>query len=327
MTTKELLKKIDLQFFLVGLALILIGFLSFGLTKILEGYISGQAIKNLYLAEMARRPVDYSFLKPFRNWKIENPEIEATSALSLFLKENSQKTLFEKEKNKPLPIASLTKLLTAYLVIKNYDLESKVKITKKAIETEEDTGNFKPGEVFYVKDLLYSMLMESSNDAAMALAQIMGEKKFVRLMNLEAKKIGLTNTHFVDPIGLDPDFLGQGYNFSTAKDLATLIQFLIEEAKRDQKTALIWEILKTKEYKLYKARGGFHHKVVSTNKILDKFPDIFGGKTGYTPMAKECFVLVLKDKRGYFINIILGSKDRFGEMEKLINWINKAYIW
>ncbi len=174
------------------------------------------------------------------------------------------------------------------------------------------------------------MLVESSNDAARALAEIIGEKKFVGLMNSEIKKIGIKHTHFVDPIGLDPDFPNQAYNYSTADDLAKFVQYILEQAKTDAKIAKIFEITKNTEHMILLSNGNQHHKAQTTDKLLEEFPNIVGGKTGQTPKAKQCLLIILpqpKSEQGYLVSIILGSNNRFGEMKQIINWLEKGFIW
>jgi len=241
--------------------------------------------------------------------KVEEPsEIQAKAAFSLKVnEEGTWQILYQKNIKQKLPIASLTKLMTALVVLENYQLDLPIKISKKAVEQEEDSGQLKIGETLTVENLLYIMLIESSNDAAYALAEAIGVDNFVDIMNWETKSLGLKNTHFTNPTGLDDP-----KNYSTAQDLAILTKNLL-------KKPLLWEILGTPEYDLYLPDGTLHHKLKNTNELLGKIPGIIGGKTGWSPQAQGCFLLVLKKGKGeYFINIILGAEDRFAEMQKLI---------
>lgn len=220
--------------------------------------------------------------------------------------------LYQKDVKERLPIASLTKLMTALVVLENYDLSLPIKISKKAVEQEEDLGQLKIGETLTAKDLLYIMLIESSNDAAYALADAIGVGNFVDVMNWEAKSLGLKNTHFANPNGLD-----DSQNYSSAQDLAILTRNLLENP-------LLWQILGTLRYALYLPDGTFHHQLVNTNELLNEIPGIIGGKTGWSPQAGGCLVSVLKNDGGeYSINVILGAADRFAEMKKLIQITNR----
>ena len=263
-------------------------------------------------------------LKPIRNWQIEDLKIEAKSVISVLVdSQNSEKILYEKAGNKKLPIASLTKLMTANVVLENYDLSQKIRISETAVDQEEEFGKLKAGKTFQVKYLLYPLLMESSNDAAYALANDyneMTEESFVSLMNLEAESLGLENTHFVNPTGLDSN-PPTALNYSTAEDLVNFTKYLL-------KKPLIWEILSTPKFDLYGP------ELINTNELLGyNLPttqiNIIGGKTGWTPEAGGCFLLVMEVPRssGYIINVILGSGDRFEEMKKLVDWLYQAYRW
>lgn len=282
--------------------------------RILTAQLSHQRFQN-YLED----------LKPFKKWDAEDLEIKAESAISVEIDEKGRKkVLFEKNSEKKLPIASLTKLMTAFIVLENYDLSLGVEISKEAVEQENEAGHLKVGEFFTVRNLLYPLLMESSNDAAYALAEIIGQKAFIDLMNLEAKNLALNNTYFSNPTGLDPNNSQEQINYSTVKDLVKLTSHLIKEHP------FIWEILSLPELDFYTEDGVFHHKIINTNELLKEFPAIIvGGKTGETPKAKGCLILVTKSptNKGYLINIVLGSDDRFGEIKKIINWIYSAYEW
>lgn len=256
-------------------------------------------------------------LRPVRNRESEDFDLKAKAGISVFIKENRKKVLFNKSESEGLPIASLTKLITSYIVFEHYNPEQIIKISEKAVKTEGNFGEFKIGESFFVKDLLHPLLIESSNDAAIALAQVIGEEAFIGLMNLEAEDLNLKNTYFVNPTGLDPDFNTPSY--STCKDLVDLNWHLLKEHPE------IFEILSIKELDFYTPAGNFHHHLVNKNELLGKLPEILGGKTGYTEKAKGCLLLITKKNEGFLINVILGSDERFEEMENLLNWINKAY--
>lgn len=271
-------------------------------------------------------------LRPIRNGLVEDLKIQARSVISVLLDSSAEeRILFEKNISRRLPIASLTKLMTAYIILENYDMEKLVQISQEAAEQPGlGAGKLKVGEEFRVKDLLYPMLMESNNAAAYALSSAIGEDEFVELMNLEAKGLGLKNTHFVNSTGLDPDDPRDPLNYSTPQDLVRLCEYLFK------KTPFVWGVLAIPEFDLYAPDGVFHHQVINTNEFLGESAENFswqerlvGGKTGFTYEAGECFLLVLgaPKSKGYLINVILGSEDRFGEMAQLTNWLHRAYKW
>ncbi len=263
--------------------------------------------------------------KPFRNPDIEDLELSAKSVLSIRVLEPgvNPKVLFEKNSEVELPIASLTKLMTALVVLENYDLAQEISISQEAVAQDENIGEFMVGERFRVKDLVYSALLESSNDAAYALGQAREIDNFVDLMNQKAQELGLERTRFINPTGLDPEDITDPQNYSTSRDLANLFIHL------SNSQPLIQQILGLSEFTVSQANGAFHHTAKSTNKLLEEALNIIGGKTGYTDEAGGCFILALPspDSRGYIINVILGSSAKFSEMRHLIDWLNKAYLW
>jgi D-alanyl-D-alanine carboxypeptidase (penicillin-binding protein 5/6) len=253
--------------------------------------------------------------------KKPQPQINAKSAISLQIYSNGQtRVIFSKNEKEILPIASLTKLMSALVVLaENYKLDEKIQISKKAAAQPNVPvfGNLKEGEEKTVRDLLKLMLIYSSNDAALALAEKIGVENFVQKMNKMAETIGLKNTKFQNPTGLDPEnlfFISENkdyFNTSNAEDLAKLAQYILVHYP------LIFEI--TREEPIYKTEDGIF------NLSFQQFT-LIGGKTGFTRESGGCLLLVLRNTKGeYFINVILGAKDQKGrveEMQKLINWLS-----
>ena len=262
-------------------------------------------------------------LKPIRKIEENLPEIAASSAISFLIKnDGSERILYEKNKDQKLPIASLTKLMTAKIVFENYNLNEIITIQKEAVKQIGKAGDYKIGDSLKVEDLLYSILMESSNDAAWALAQKIGINNFINLMNDEAKKIGLFDTYFVNPTGLPLSNSIQ--NTSSASDLVKLGKDMLEN------DLPILNISSLIEFDLFTADGVFHHKILNENELLKNYENsVLGSKTGYTIKAKKCLFLIIKapKNQGVIINIILGSENRFEEMQKLIDWLKFVYIW
>jgi len=227
----------------------------------------------------------------------EKPQIKADAVFSLLvLNSGKEKVVFKKNESEILPIASLSKLMTALAVF-----EEKTDLSEKI--------EFKGKEVSF-KELLEKMLYFSDNDIAEFFAENFGKEKFIEKMQEITKKLSLFNTHFSNPTGLDPEKFTFSsstkdfFNRSTAREIAILAKYILKEKPQ------ILEL---------------------TNRDLkfDLLPGqkIVGSKTGYTKEAGGCFLLVISDeKRNYFINVILGARDkdkRFEEMQKLIDWINK----
>ena len=265
----------------------------------------------------------YQEARPIFKKDVEYPQLAAQAALSIRINENNNaKILFSKNEEKALPIASLTKLVSAIIVLENYKLDDKITVSSSAATKEGDANFFAQGEVFYVNDLLSALLIESSNKATQALADAIGEKKFIDLMNSKTKEIGMENSFFINPTGLDPDKPQTKFNYSTANDLAMLARNLIE-------MPLIQELTTLKRRNVYLAEDGFHHQARSTNELLGEIPNILIGKTGNTPLAQKCLLIVYQspNKDGYIISIILNAQDNFAEMRKLVNWTMNSYKW
>lgn len=179
--------------------------------------------------------------------------------------------------NKIFPIASLSKLFTAIIAIHNLDKDKKITITESMLEAFGDAGHLAVGENYTVDELLYPLLLESSNDAADALASSFGYQEFISLMNGFAKEIGLQNTSFRDASGLS------SMNISNAGDLFLLARYIYHnESDLLSKTRLSEMTLATT------SERNFHH-YISINPFTPYEPFI-GGKTGRTKEAKESMV-------------------------------------
>ena len=237
-------------------------------------------------------------------------QLTAKSALSIEIENGNEKILFKKNEKQQLPIASLTKLMTTLVVLQQYDLNQEVIITEDSLKQEGEQGDLKVGQTLSVKDLLYITLIESSNRSAFALSEIISTEQFVILMNQTAKELGLTNTHFDDSTGLDAK------SYSTAEDLVKLSKHLFENYP------LFGEIIRLKEFELYLTDGSLHHTLINTNKLLGQVRGVVGGKTVWTQIARGSFMVIQKEQQNpnYFIHIILGSEERFEDMQNLMQW-------
>lgn len=285
------------------------------------------SVENILYAQISQIP-ETSFVRIPRDLQKPKLNLNVKSALSVKFKakdgQNSEFILFEKDKERILPIASLTKLMTALLVLENtqdYDFSKTASISKTAASQDDVPiyGNLKAGENFKIKKLLDLMLIYSSNDAAYALAEVMGLEAFVEKMNFKAKELNLSNTHYTNPTGLDPKDRGfatssPSFNYSTVQDLTTLANYILKNH------SLIFDI---------SSNGGPYptHNGISEITVPDDFI-ILGGKTGNTEEAKGCLLVILASMKGEtYINIILGAegvKERVQEMQKLINWMTEA---
>jgi D-alanyl-D-alanine carboxypeptidase len=213
-----------------------------------------------------------------------------------------------------LPIASITKLMTAVIVSENPDrFDQNLAVTvSPAAASQEDVpvfGNLEAGHSYTVGNLMELMLQYSSNDAAYALSEVIGPGAFVGKMNEKAKSLGLASTTYYNPTGLDLDD-GRA-NASTAKDLTDLAAFILKEHPG------IFSI--TAGFAGYLTSNGIHSLELWDGETLA------GGKTGYTEKAGGCMIVLFKDLKGStFVNVLLGassSETRVAETQKLINLV------
>jgi len=250
-------------------------------------------------------------------------DIKAQSAMAVLVTpDNKTRIIFQKNIKEKRAIASITKLMTALIAEEIYKPDDIFFISKKAVSQEEETGYLKPGEKLSLNQLLHIMLIESSNDAAWAIAEGIKEatatstnkEYFVELMNQKAREIGLSNTFFNNPTGLNGT-----ENYSTSYDLFKLAYYILNNHPE------IYEITRHRSWKVLYPDGTLHHFISeNTNQLLEEIPQIIGGKTGYTEEAGGCMVLVLKeDNNSYLINVVLGTDSpisRFEEMKKLVEY-------
>jgi len=252
---------------------------------------------------------DSENILPKRNWTVPFLELQAQAALAI--KTDGSRVYYNKNIEARRSVASLTKLMTAIIVLENYNLDEVIKIPLGAVRREGARGDLKPDESITTRSLLNIMLIDSSNDAAFALAKQKAD--FVSLMNKKAKELGLANTHFSNPDGLD-----EPGNYSSALDIEKIFSYLINKYPE------AFEILKTKNMLVYSADGKTEHRLKNTNELLGKVNEVVAGKTGYTDEAGGSLILLVENN---IITVVLGSPDRFSESEKLINWLRAAYIW
>jgi D-alanyl-D-alanine carboxypeptidase (penicillin-binding protein 5/6) len=228
----------------------------------------------------------------------------------------TQAILFEENPLARVPIASLTKLMTATLILEENDPSAVVTVSANAASTGGSRMGLSAGEQITIRNLLYGLLIESGNDAAMALAEYNAgsEQAFIEKMNSMAKKLGLEDTYYKNANGLD-----SAGAYSSARDLTALSTHLL-------KNESIREIVSQKEVSV-KGEGGQEHKLLNTNILLGEM-GIKGFKTGTTPMAGECLISLAESPEGHeILTIVLGSKNRFGDTRTLVDWIYKAYVW
>lgn len=242
-------------------------------------------LAGLFLGGVSASPVvnNAEVLDVESNILPQGMEIDAQAVLSLRTDFTSHKVFLSKNADRKLSVASISKLMTAVVVLENYNMSAEQ------------------------NDLLYAMLVGSDNAAAQTLSEVIGTENFVALMNKKAKQIGMFNSSFLNPTGLGLA------NFSTANDLAKLAEYILQEHKA------IFGISSMKSFgkvintdKLLDDSYGLTDRIVGGKT----------GETR-TAGQCLLLVLGSEDGKSFLINVILNSEDRFGQMKKLINWADE----
>lgn len=222
--------------------------------------------------------------------------------------------LYDKNPHRRLKPASLTKIMTSLVALDYYKEDSVLKV----INAQESLGNtidLLRGDRLLASDVILGLLISSGNDAAVTLAENYpgGYKAFIEKMNSKTLELGLENTKFSNVSGVQsPD------HYTTAYDIAMIARSALDRP--------VFENIVSQKKATLKSLNGHVYNINTTNILLGK-PGFYGVKTGWTPEAGECLV-VLAEKDAHPILIsILNSQDRFGEAQKIYNWVYENYTW
>jgi D-alanyl-D-alanine carboxypeptidase len=230
---------------------------------------------------------------------ITEPSIAASSAYLMDMETGD--TLYEKDADRALPMASTTKIMTALVVMEKADLNDSVTISESASKVGESSAWLVQGEALTVEQLLYALLVQSGNDAAVALAEYIGgtQESFVKMMNEKARELGADNTHFANPHGLD-----QEGHYSSARDLAVI-------AATAMKNPLFRKIVKSNGYQIPWPGHPYPRVLENHNKLLKMYPYATGIKTGYTLNAGKCLVASAEKNGRELISVILNGGESY----------------
>lgn len=293
-----------------------------------EGKTSGLALKNedakeVYQFVARNTPVLVSeiekpvyvkpMLVPFET-EIGAPQISAKAALIIDL--DTEEVILDSNADEVMPMASLVKLMTAAVASDLLYLGKTVEIKKEMLSDRIQSYQFEIGNRYRVLDLLYPMLMESSNGAAKTLAVLLGTGEFVEQMNKKALSLGMNNTVFQDASGV------QDENVTSLKDLSRLAKYILDEKR------FIFDITKGKSYDNY--QGNNFSQIENFNEFYND-DNLIGMKNGKTTKAGETLLGVwrFKDRMGIARNImigVLGSERRAEDTEILLRWLDKFFV-
>lgn len=249
---------------------------------------------------------------PVQVGKDPSPVLSAQAAV--VIDTDSGKILFEKNAEKQIYPASLTKIMTAVVAMENFNLDEAV--TFKTPNNVATFMNLAAGEQITVRNLLYGLLMLSANDVAITLAadHEMNLSTFISKMNKKAEGLGMIHSQFTNPSGLH----SPGH-FSTAYDLGVLTRYALQNP-------LFREIVKTRTSVVTDITGTKKHNLYNINKLVQEgYAD--GVKTGTTPQAGENVIASRVENGHRVIVVVVSSPDRFGEAKKLLQYSFKNYRW
>ena len=246
--------------------------------------------------------------------KIEEPQnLYAQSAV--LMDADSGRILFAKNGQEERPMASTTKIMTCILALELGEPEEKVTVSKEAAVQPQVKLGMREGQTFYLKDLLYSLMLESHNDTAVAVAEhIAGStEKFAEKMNEKAEELGCSHTYFITPNGLDGED-ETGNHHTTAEELAVIMKYCITSSPKAKEFLTVTQM---KEYSFSDCEGTAEYHCVNHNAFLAMMEGAISGKTGFTADAGYCYVGALTDGGRTFIVVLLAC-----------GWPNhKGYKW
>lgn len=243
------------------------------------------------------------------------PPIRARAAI--LVDERSGRVLAAKDPNERLPMASTTKITTAAVVLDHARLNAMVRASHAAVTVGESTMELQQGEVLSVRDLLYGLLLNSGNDAAVALAEYVGgtQRRFVAMMNALARRLHMHNTHYVTPHGLDTPG-----HYTSARDLATIALYAM-------RNATFRRIVATESYHIPRTRHNVEHWLGNINHVLYWYPGVNGVKPGDTDNAGLCQVVSATRNGRRVLAVLLNTPDLVIDIRNLLNMGTRDFAW
>ena len=227
------------------------------------------------------------------------------SAGAVLMDSDSGRVLYGKNESEPYAMASTTKIMTCILALELGEPEQIVTFSKTAASMPDVQMNAKEGEQYYLKDLLYSTMLESHNDSAVAVAEAIGGsvEGFTNLMDRKAEAIGCRQTNFVTPNGLDGTDEG-GEHVTTAEELALILRYCISISS---KAGEFIKITGTPAYEFQELNGKRYVTCNNHNALLTSYDGAFTGKTGFTGKAGYCYTGAAKREDKTMIIALLGA--------------------
>ena len=234
-----------------------------------------------------------------------------TAKSAILIDDQSGEVLWQHNPDLPLPPASTTKIVTAMLALQSGRLEESLSVTPEAAQAPPSKISLRAGWKMRLRDLVYAVLLNSANDAAVVIAEgLSGSvRSFADRMNVQARAMGATNTHFVNPNGLPAD-----NHYSTARDLATMFSV-------GMRNPLFEHIVNTKTTEVSPSFGTRRLiKLHNHNRLLGNYRIHVVGKTGWTIAAKKCFVGAAEVDGRQVVVAVMGSRDLWGDLKRLLEF-------
>ncbi len=243
------------------------------------------------------------------NSSVKKPQIDGKSAILYDL--TTREILYSKNPTERLPMASLTKIMTAIIALENQRKDNKYLVKPEDLVGEDSMG-LSSGEVMPLSGLLYGLVLHSGNDAAETLASAYptGRTGFIGAMNEKVNALGLSDTNFTNPTGLE----GDGNQYSTAYDLLVITDFALNNFP------LFDQVVSTFDYNIAATSTHKAYYLENETNLLTSYPGVKGVKTGYTPDSGLCLVTYLDYGGHKIIGVLLGSDNRIKDMKDLLDY-------
>lgn len=247
---------------------------------------------------------------------LPNKDLNLHAISALLMDASNDRVLYEENGYKEMPMASTTKIMTCLVTLENAKLSDVVTVSSYAARMPDVQLNINAGEQYYLKDLLYSLMLESHNDVAVAIAEHVGGsvEGFATMMNDKARELGCNNTNFVTPNGLDANG-----HYTTARDLAVIASYAIKNKK-------FIDITNTSSHVFSEIKKGRSFRVSNKNRFLYMMDGAIGVKTGFTGEAGYCFVGAIKRTDRTLVSVVLGcgwppnKSLKWSDTKKLMNY-------
>ena len=243
----------------------------------------------------------------FSLFNIPSYALSLSSKSSIVICADTNQVLFGENIHEKMGMASTTKIMTAIIALEHGNMSDTVTVSQNASLQEGSSIYLKTGDKISLENLLYGLMLNSGNDAAMAIAEHISknEEEFVSLMNKKAEELDLKNTHFENPSGLPDE-----HHYSTAYDMARLMSYAMQNDG-------FARIVMAKEHQITTQNAVTHLR--NHNKLLWQYPYAIGGKTGYTKSCGRCFVSCAKKDNVTIIAVTLDAPDDWNDHKKLLD--------